>query len=48
MMPITIGFGVSNAVIPFAAIALVAGAALAGLLLATATVLVVADRRSAS
>jgi hypothetical protein len=49
MTPVTIiGFGVSSTAVPFAAIALVAGATLAGLLLATVTVLVVADLRSAS
>jgi hypothetical protein len=49
MTPITIlGFGESSTVLTFAATALVAGAALAGLLLATVTVLVVADLRSAS
>ncbi len=48
MTPITIGFGVSSTAVPFAATALVAGVALAVLLVATATVLVVADLRSAS
>jgi hypothetical protein len=48
MTPITIfGFGVSSTVVPFAATAVV-GVALAGLLLATVAVLVVADLRRPS
>jgi hypothetical protein len=47
MTPTIIGFGLSTTTVPFAATALI-GTVLLGLLVATATVLVVADLRSAS
>ena len=43
-----IGSGVAGAVVSFAPTALAAGAAVAGLLLATATILVVADSCTAA